>query len=181
MTVFSTPCQGPLVMDAIHLGARVHHQSIEEFEAGFADRVTVGALFLAREYVHQALVDDVAVGARVHVELLLPSGQQALACDGVVAWSMSARAPPGREPGIGVVITHVDDATALRLRRMAAVRGAGSRVRVPGQRIADHLKFGSLLLLLQAPPSAPPCAPWTIPSATPSTPRPPKSPSPKWA
>ncbi|MDP2342867.1 MAG: hypothetical protein Q8O67_18060 [Deltaproteobacteria bacterium] len=131
-------------MDPIRLGARVEHKSLDELESGFADRVTARALFLARGQV--VVGGDVAVGARVHVEVLLSSGEPGLVVDGVVAWAISDKPPPGREPGLGVAITSVDDVTAARLKRMAARPGAGGRVRVPGQRLADRLRLGQPLL-----------------------------------
>ncbi len=149
-------------MEPTRLRARVEHKNLEELESGFADRVSARALFLARRQLEGAA--DVEVGARVRVEVLLASGEPALVVDGVVAWAISVKPPPGREPGLGIAITASDAASAASLQRMAGRPGWGGRVRVPGQRLADRLRLGQALL--QPPAWSPPAPRPTAPAPT---------------
>ena len=135
----------------LQIATRLEFATLEELEAGFADRVGDGALFLSRG-VLGALPEELYVGAPVHVVLSTASGEPALDVDGVVAWAYppQPRTPPGREPGAGILIErHVDDQSRLRAERMRQRPGGGGRVRAPGSRL-PALKL--------APPTAAPGA-----------------------
>ncbi len=114
----------------------------DAFEAGFADRITARAIFFDGAAV------AAPVGSVVNVDVLLQSGERALAFRGVVAWAHAAgHAPPGREAGTGVVVVDVDDDNAATLARVSLRPGSGARVRIPGARLAQRLRLGDPLPL----------------------------------
>ena len=115
--------------------------SPDAVEAGLAERVTASHLFLPSAWLVAG--GDVVVGARVVVEVD-GNGLDGLRCFGVVAWCYREHdVPAGREAGVGVLIGDVDDDDSRQLlARLSRLRGAGSRVRVPGQRVAARLKLG---------------------------------------
>lgn len=132
----------------------------EAFEAGFADRITARAVFFDGAAV------AAPVGSVVNVDVLLPSGERALAFRGVVAWAHAAgHAPPGREAGTGVVVVDVDDDNAATLARVSLRPGSGARVRIPGARLAQRLRLGDPMPLTL--PTTP--ARGALPADTPST------------
>ncbi len=131
-------------MDPVRLRALLP-LPLDAVEAGFAERVTATHLFL-----HQSCIEndanqvDVDVGAAVAVEVVA-AGTVVLRVVGVVAWRYrDPEVPAGREAGLGVLIGDVVDTDSLAvLARLLRLPGAGSRVRVPGQRVASRLRLGT--------------------------------------
>ncbi len=152
---------------AFTIATRLEFVTLDELEAGFADRIGGGALFLSRGLLGAA--DELYVGASVHVEIETARGERALTVDGVVAWAYPAhpRTPPGREAGAGIVIDrHGDDESRRRLERMLRRPGAGGRVRPPGTR----LKLPAMALRAPTPaPRTQVARPVTIPPSPPVT------------
>jgi hypothetical protein len=121
--------------DALEIVARVDYRTLDEFEAGFSDRLDDDALFLARQHIVTP-AQDVTVGTQVRISIALPSGAHALTVDGTVAWAYPRdRVPPGREAGVGVRIDTISAEATERVARMRRRPSAGSRVRAPGQRL----------------------------------------------
>jgi hypothetical protein len=144
------------VAGAVTIATRLEFVTLDELEAGFADRLGEGAVFLSRNLLGDE-PDELEVGAIVHVVVETARGERALAFEGVVSWSYPAspRTPPGREPGAGILIERVsDDETGARVERMRRRPGAGGRVRMPGTRLSAP-RIASKLPPLQSQRSTP--------------------------
>jgi hypothetical protein len=123
------------VTTEIKLSAKADYRSVEEFEAGFCDRIAPDCLFLSRAQL-AASSQDLPVGAPVHLVVQLLSGTVVLELDGVVVWSYPRDlVPPGRDAGAGIAIERADPVMRARLTAMATRPGAGARVREPGRRV----------------------------------------------
>lgn len=119
----------------IRIAARLEYATLDELEAGFAERVGEREVFLAHGS-YGALPDEPRVGANVVVEITTASGETAVALEGVIAWLYPpALVPPGREPGTGIAIDRLLPGCEGRVARMRKRGGAGVRVRPPGSRI----------------------------------------------
>lgn len=117
------------------IAARLDFATLEELEAGFAERLGDRALFLAHGSLGDA-AEEPRVGTAVSLELCTAQGEVALRLEGVVAWSYpAASVPPGREAGTGIQIDRFLDESVERAERIRRRVGAGTRVRIPGTRI----------------------------------------------
>lgn len=119
----------------IRIAARLDYATLEELEAGFAERLGERELFLAHGSFG-SIPDEPRVGASVVVEIATATGETALALEGVIAWCYpAALVPPGREAGTGISIDRWRGDSEARLTRMRRRGGAGVRVRAPGSRL----------------------------------------------
>ncbi|MBI1948376.1 MAG: hypothetical protein HYS27_21995 [Deltaproteobacteria bacterium] len=124
-----------MAVGPIRIAARLDYATLEELEAGFAERLGERELFLAHGSFG-SLPDEPRVGASVVVEVATAAGETALALDGVIAWAYPPTlVPPGREPGTGIAIDRFRDGCEARAQRMRRRGGAGVRVRPPGSRL----------------------------------------------
>ncbi|MCC7111686.1 MAG: hypothetical protein IT382_20490 [Deltaproteobacteria bacterium] len=119
----------------LRLAARLDFATLDELEAGFAERLGERALFLAHGSLGDA-TEEPRVGTAVSLDICTAHGEVALQLEGVVAWSYPAAAvPPGREAGTGIQIDHFLSESAARVDRIRRRVGAGTRVRIPGMRL----------------------------------------------
>lgn len=119
----------------LRIAARLDFATLEELEAGFAERLGDRALFLAHGSLGDA-AEEPRVGTAVSLDLCTAQGEVALRLEGVVAWSYpAASVPPGREAGTGIQIDRFLDESVERAERIRRRVGAGTRVRIPGTRI----------------------------------------------
>lgn len=119
----------------IRIAARLEYATLEELEAGFAERVGEREVFLAHGSFG-SLPDEPRVGASVVVEITTASGETAVALEGVISWAYPpALVPPGRESGTGIAIDRLLPGCEERVARMRKRGGAGVRVRPPGSRL----------------------------------------------
>ena len=161
MTLLCSACQR-LDMETGHARVQVTHRTLEEFEAGFSDRVSSLAVFLGEHQVVQPGTGaPVELGTRIDVAVVLADGTVAFAVRGVVAWAWrEASLPLGREAGLGVMLLDVIDGIEC-FRRLVARPGSGSRVRIPGARLVQRLlpsnprATGIVICPMQAPSLVP--------------------------
>lgn len=119
----------------LRIAARLDYATLDELEAGFADRLGERELFLAHGALG-ALPEEPRVGSSVVLEITTASGETALTLDGVIAWSYAPpQVPPGREAGTGIVIDRIHEGSEARASRIRKRSGAGTRVRAPGTRL----------------------------------------------
>lgn len=119
----------------LRIAARLHYATLDELEAGFAERLAERDLFLAHGSF-ESTPEEPRVGAAVTVEIATASGEAVIALEGVVAWCYPpSLVPPGREPGAGIHIERFHDGSEERAARIRKRAGSGTRVRVPGTRL----------------------------------------------
>lgn len=144
MTLLRASCQRP-DMEIGRANVQLPYRTIEEFEGGFAERVSSQAVFFAESQLPSAssTSEPFELGARVELALTLADGTSVFVFQGVIAWMWrTATLPSGREAGVGVLIVDVIDGEP-GFRRVLARPGSGGRVRIPGARVVQRLQLTS--------------------------------------
>jgi len=143
MTLLHTSCQR-LEMEIGRATVQLPYRTLEEFEGGFAERVSSRAVFFAESQLGlPSPSEPFELGARIEVAVTLDDGSEAFAFHGVVAWMWrTATVPSGREAGVGVLVVDVIDGAPC-FRRLLARPGSGGRVRIPGARVVERLHLAS--------------------------------------